>query len=141
MIPARFPPGGGGLNCAAHGRAWGLSRQAAGGAGASVGALPGVTLGPVLCQVPVSTRPLSGSPINPADSSIGSPITSQSTDWSGPPQVCACMLTQHKEQLDARDKNPGLVLAAANPYAVRAPLLPQPPSGAASQDPIPMVLR
>ena len=35
-----------------------------------------------------------------------------------PPQVCACMLTQHKAQLDARDKNPGMVRPAANPYAV-----------------------
>ncbi len=33
-------------------------------------------------------------------------------------QVCACMLTQHKAQLDARDKNPGMVRPAANPYAV-----------------------
>ena len=30
------------------------------------------------------------------------------------------MLTQHKAQLDARDKNPGMVRPAQNPYAVRA---------------------
>ncbi len=29
------------------------------------------------------------------------------------------MLTQHKAQLDARDKNPGMVRPAQNPYAVR----------------------
>ncbi len=31
------------------------------------------------------------------------------------------MLTQHKAQLDARDKNPGMVRPAQNPYAVRPP--------------------
>ena len=36
-------------------------------------------------------------------------------------QVCACMLTQHKAQLDARDKNPGMVRPAQNPYAVCPP--------------------
>ena len=40
-----------------------------------------------------------------------------------PPQVCACMLTQHKAQLDARDKNPGMVRPAPNPYAVSTPTL------------------
>ena len=39
------------------------------------------------------------------------------------PQVCACMLTQHKAQLDARDKNPGMVRPAPNPYAVRVLML------------------
>lgn len=30
--------------------------------------------------------------------------------------VCACMLTQHKVQLDAREKNPALVRPPVNPY-------------------------
>lgn len=45
--------------------------------------------------------------------------------------VCACMQTQHKVQLDARDKNPGLVMPN-NPYM--APVFQQmgmaiPPTG------------
>ena len=34
---------------------------------------------PVLCEVPVFTRPLTGSPVNFPDCLIGSPISSQST--------------------------------------------------------------
>lgn len=37
------------------------------------------------------------------------------------PICCAGMLTQHKVQLDLREKNPAIVRPPANPYVVRSP--------------------
>ena len=39
----------------------------------------------MLCEVPVFTRPLIGSPVNFADCLIGSPISSRSTGEAGVP--------------------------------------------------------